>query len=334
MKPIFSILAAACALSSLSCRSLNAAAKSEAPPVIAARTDLPAEAPTLLIFRKGSENFAECTSALAAAASDCRLVDAVMPENMQYEQFAAKIREVKPRLLLLMDNQAVSYARRFNQEPDDYARKLRSVAAMGLNLPKILAGNKLISAVEYEVPAYTILTQWRHLSGIKVEKALVFYRGSQHREMIHEASEQLAKEGITLRAIDCEVDGQGRDQVIATVKKLLPLEVGKGDAQAVWVLADSVLLCKETFSGTWVKTARGSKVAFVSGIAEFSGKKAGFCAFSASPDHKALGSQVANLALDVMENDDEAKVDHILAVVKTLDEARLKSLGITPHAAR
>jgi hypothetical protein len=333
MKPIFSILVAACAISGISCRSWNAQAKAEAAPVLTPKADLAADAPTLLIFRKGSDNFADCTRAFGSAAADCRLIDAVMPEKMSYEQFSSKIREIKPRMLVLMDNQAVSYARRFNQEPDDYARKLRSVAAMGLNLPKILSGNRLISAVEYEVPAYTILTQWRHVSGIKLEKALVFYRGSQHREMIKEASEQLAKEGITLRAIDCEADGKSREQVIAAVRKLVPSEVAQGDVQAVWVLADSVILCKETFAGIWVKTARTSKIAFVSGIAEFSGQKAGFCAFSASPDHKALGSQMANLALDVMENDDEAKVDHILAVVKTTDAARLKSLGISPPPA-
>ena len=120
--------------------------------------------------------------------------------------------------------------------------------------------------------------------------------------------------------------------MIAAVRKLVPREVAKADAQVVWVLADSIILCKETFAGTWVKSAQRSKMAFVSGIAEFSGKKAGFCAFSASPDHKALGSQMANLALDVLENDDEAKVDHILAVVKTVDDKRLTDLGLKPAA--
>ena len=78
-----------------------------------------------------------------------------------------------------MDNKSVNFAMRFNNSSDDYARKLRGVATMGLNLKKVLAENKNIAGVAYEVPAYLIITQFRYLVKAPISTILTIYRASE-----------------------------------------------------------------------------------------------------------------------------------------------------------
>ncbi|NQZ57994.1 MAG: hypothetical protein HRT88_11100, partial [Lentisphaeraceae bacterium] len=180
----------------------------------------------VLVFRQGSSNYLEVVKSVKEEAGDeLEIVDYILNPDSTYSQFVQKIRQEKPNMLLLLDNHAVDFALKFNKEKDEYAQKLKSVAAMGLNLRKILKGNKNICAVEYEVPAYSLIINYRFTVKKEIKNVLVFYRKSVHQEMIATAKKQLFKEGVTLKAIDTETYGVEKEKVDFFLKRNLLREV-------------------------------------------------------------------------------------------------------------
>jgi len=290
-----------------------------------------ASAEKLLIFRQGSVNFEEVTKAIREEiGEDLDIVDHVLQKESQYQEFHDKIRSEKPDMLLLLDNKALSFAKKFNQEKDEYAKNLKAVAAMALNLRKELKGNKNICAIEYEVPAYTLITSYRFIVKKNIKNVLVFYRGSEHSEIIKNAQAQLKKENITLRAIDAEAYGTSEKQVNFFLQRNMLREIYRKDIDLVWVISDSIMLNNNNFASLWVSASRRNKVPFVSGIQKFSAQEMQFCAYSASPNHQDLGAQVSEMIFSLIDGEEpEAlSVEYILSVRKTANMKKMNNNNV------
>ncbi|MCH2206444.1 MAG: hypothetical protein MK132_11300 [Lentisphaerales bacterium] len=289
-----------------------------------AALQISALADKVLIFRQGSINFEEVANSVKDEISeDFEVVEHILSKDSDYQDFKGKVTKEKPSLLILLDNQAVDFAKKFNMENDEYAKNLRSVAAMGLNLRKEIEGNPNICGIEYEVPAYTMITQFRYFITNDIKNVLVFYRKSQHSEMIKVAQEQLGKEGITLKAMDTEEYGDKKQDVNFFLNRNVLREVYKKDTDLVWVISDSILLNNDNFAEVWVSAARRLKKPFIAGIKAFSGTDMGFCVYSASPNHQDLGNQIAEQVFTLMDDEemkaDEVGVEYILSVVKNVN---------------
>ena len=293
---------------------------------------LSVSAEKILIFRQGSQNFEEVVKAVKMEIGDeLEIVDQVLSKEAKYKVFHDKVRAEKPDLLLLLDNKAVNFAKKFNKEKDDYAKNLKGVAAMGLNLRKELKGNKNICAVEYEVPAYTLITSYRYIVEQKIENVLVFYRGSEHKEIIEDAKEQLKKEKINLKAMDAEEYGTSDEDVNFFLQRNMLREIYRKDIDLVWVISDSVMLNNDNFANLWVSAAKRNKVPFISGIKSFSLKEMQFCAYSASPNHQDLGAQIAEMLFTVIDGEEPEAlgVEYILSVVKTANMDKLNDNDVS-----
>lgn len=294
---------------------------------------LSVSAEKVLIFRQGSTNFEKVAESVSGEiGEDFDVVDHILTKESKYKEFADKVRKEKPSLLVLLDNQAVDFAKKFNQEKDEYAKNLRGVAAMGLNLRKELDGNPNICGIEYEVPAYTMITQFRYFVTNDIKNVLVFYRESQHGEMIKVATEQLAKEGISIKAMNAEEYGTTNKEVNFYLQRNVLREVYKKDTDLVWVLSDSVLLNSNNFAEVWVSAARRNKKPFIAGIKAFSGIDMGFCVYSAAPNHTDLGNQIAEQVFTLMDDEemkaDEVGVEYILSVIKGVNMDILPTYGL------
>ena len=291
----------------------------------------------VLIFRQGSANFEEVVKSVKAEIDgELDLVDHVLSKDAKYPEFAQKVRAEKPDLLLLLDNKAVNFAKKFNQEPDEYAKNLKGVAAMGLNLRKELEGNKNICAVEYEVPAYTLITGFKYLVKRDIKNVLVFYRKSEQQEMIDNATKLLSKEGITLNAMDTEAWGKREEDVKFFLQRNVMRKMYHKGIDLVWVMSDSVMLDNDNFATVWVNAARKNKMPFIAGLKSFSEPKMQFCAYSASPNHTDLGSQVAEMLFAVMDGStpEEIGVEYILSVEKNLNMDKVKDNNIEINEER
>lgn len=292
-----------------------------------------AAAGKLLVVRKDYENFNLVKEGInAEIRSAHEAVDFLITDETSYETFAAKVRETKPDLLLIMDNISVAYATRFNQEPDEYAKNLKSVATMSLNLKKELKGSKNICGISYEVPAFSIISQFRYLVTNPIKNVLVFYRKSEFEQTIEEAREQLSRTGINLIALDAEANGDSKDAIVKYLSDHLKEEVNGTKIDAIWVISDNGLLNEKTFGAIWVKRGRTFKIPFICGLEVFVSKKVNFCSYAAAPNHRDLGLQVATQALSILDEGqtpEQVGVDYILSVVKTANLDKLRSLGLT-----
>ena len=286
----------------------------------------------LLVVRKDYDDFAMVKEGIQAEIRSAhQIVDFLVTDETKYETFAAKVREEKPDLLLLMDNISVALATRFNLESDDYAKKLKAVATMGLNLKKELKDSANLCGIAYEVPAFSIITQFRYLVVNPIKNVLVFYRKSEFAQTIEEAREQLARTGINLIALDAEAKGDSKDEIAKFLSDNLKEEVAGQKVDAVWVISDNGLLNEKTFGAIWVKRGRTFKIPFICGLEVFVSKKVNFCSYAAAPNHKDLGVQMATTALSILDEGQtpaQIGVEYILSVVKTVNLDKLHSLGL------
>ena len=253
----------------------------------------------ILIVKKASKNFKEVSSVIKQEiGSDYEIVELDIDNNTEYSKFAAEVRKVRPKMLVLLDNEAVELAKRFNKEKDDYAKNLKAVASMGVNLQKVLKGNKNICGIAYEVPAYAIITDYKFIVKSNLKNVLVFYRKSEHQELIEKTRKQLKNEGVELIAVDAEKFGKRQKDIDFFLKKNLIWQTMKKSVDAVWVLSDNVLVSKTNFSQYWLPVSKRVKKPFLSGIKAFS-KDLSFCEYSVSPNHSDLGGQLAQMALSL-----------------------------------
>lgn len=297
----------------------------------------PASAAKLLVVRKGSRDFEDVSRSFRDAMGTAHtVVDYVIVNETSYPTFARKVRDEKPDLLVLMDNQAVSLAIKLNAEPDAWAKSLRGIATMALNLKKVLKGNRNICGIAYEAPALSLVTQFRYLTDAKIRNVLVVYRASEFSETVRDAQAQLAREGVSLVAVDADAALQD-DELDELLEKSLAETVEGKPISAVWVVSDNALLTQSTFGPIWVERSNRLRLPFLCGIEKFASKPINLCAYAVSPNHADLGNQVAEVAFGILEDGrspEDIGVEYIVSLQQTANRDKLRRLGLTPRSDR
>ncbi len=249
----------------------------------------------ILFITKAGKNFDEVREGMQKELkSRYAFGEFQVAKDTAYEEFRKKVDEEKADLHVLMDNQAVSFLSRYNQESKQGVVLKKGVAVLGLNLKAVLKGNKEIAGVAFETPAYSLITQFRYVSKKTLKNVLVLYRKSLFEDVIREASAQLKREGIALEAVNVESIGAATDTIAQVVDTTLRSRVTESaQVDAVWVLLDSALLTPAAFSSTWVPIARGSKIPFVTGVENLVSAQMNFALFGITPNLADLASQAA-----------------------------------------
>ena len=281
----------------------------------------------LLILRKDSPIYVQVATDLKKALGPgYDSEDIVVSKTTSLEDVAPKIAAAHPTLLVLMDNQAVDIATQYNSQQPQDASRLPGVALMALNLRKILHTNKYIAGIAFELPAYTLVTQFRYLVRKTIKNVTVFYRKSEFTGTIVAATEQLHTEGIALQAIDLEEAGAAPDDVIHSLREhLKDLGAGRLHTDAVWVLLDSVLFRGDLFQSTWIPAARASRVPFLSGTENFVEKGADFAVFAITPDLPDLAAQAATLVDTIVR---DGKAPQALGTEETVSVNKIMNLDL------
>lgn len=289
-----------------------------------------AQRPTILVFRKKGESFKQVYESMKNELEDRYQFVDIAKKKTNFEEFHKKIKEEKPIFLVLMDNKYINYGIKYNSESN---HKINGLALMGLNLKKILKGNKHIFGIAYETPAYTLITQYKNIAAHSVKNVLVVHRGSFFNERIQTASTRLKDERIVLRAIDAEKDGKTKKSVIDFVTKNLPLLAKDSKSyDLVWVLLDSGLLNSSLFNPVWIKTARSSSIPFIVGTEKLVSPKFNFAVFGISPDLVEYGQQAAQMAdfhLNDKESPETLGVEDLISVKKVFNQTRAEELKLS-----
>ncbi|NRA63056.1 MAG: hypothetical protein HRU19_01165 [Pseudobacteriovorax sp.] len=290
-------------------------------------------AKSILVVRKASENFEEVSDSFSQEASEDFIVnDYVINDRTTYNNFEKKVRSVNPNALIVMDNQAVSYTKEyFKKNPK---MRIPTLATMALNLPKVLEKNSYIAGIRYEAPGFSVINSYNFLTAQPLKRVGVFYRKSQHDELIENTKRQLKRVKIELVAYNVEKKGRGKSRINSFLRKKFKR---LSDLDAIWVLADNVILNRRAFNKHWKPLSE--KIPLICPLKKFVTSETDLCVFSAFPSHTDLGSQLAGMFFAVVDGErsiQEIGVESIIAVEKLRNAKKMKNFNIqlNPKAAK
>lgn len=290
-----------------------------------------AEAGKVLLLRTQTAEMDLLKATLVTDLKKHRVFDVVITKDTKVESIIEVMRKGKPDLIALLDNRAVSLMKKIHQSGDKDLMRIPGAATMALNLRTILKDSDNICGIAYEVPAFTIITRFRAITGLPVRRVLAPYRKSEFESSFQEAKEQLAHEGIELIGVNAEARGDSLKDINAAVEAALQENVRGKKIDAILIPTDNILLNKEAFTTIWLKKSQQLKVPFLCNIEKFVAPDFGLCSFAAYPDLNDLGHQFSEQIVEILENGAKAKeleVDYIVSAKESLNGGKAKALGL------
>ncbi len=205
------------------------------------------------------------------------------------------IERYHPAGLVLMNNPTVEGYRRVQEQARDVSFP-PSVIVMSSFLegkPTQLRG---ATGISYEVPLITVVTNLRKLIATPIERIGVVHRPALSGFVRRQAA--LANREQT-RVVREEVSQAPNSSEIKRALRRLKQRV-----DAIWVLNDDRLLTPRLLADGWLDGLNEPPwVPTIVGAASLVSPDQSFGTFAVLPDHTALGTQAANLLLDIADND-------------------------------
>lgn len=285
----------------------------------------PATAATVAVIRPDGADFAAAEHGLASELpSDWRLVRLIGPVP-KAGALEAWLAAHPAEVLVAMDNAHIAQVNEITHG------RLPVIALMGLNLKQALAGRPAVCGIAYETPVWSLVTGFAARTATMPRRVLAPHRGSVHGAEIADAVRQLARQGVTLVPLDVEAQATGPAAQAAWLARNLLGAATQVDA--VVVPADNVLVDGRSLPA-WVDAARRSNRPFLAPVARFVDERHGFCAYAAEVDHERLGTQAAELVLQIVRGDvtpGQLGVEYLVGVGERLDAKVLRRLGLNAH---
>lgn len=253
-------------------------------------------------------------------AGDYRLVAIRVEHGTDAAIIAEGIRRYQPSALVLMNNPTVTAYR-------DYQTSVRSqdfppaIVIMTSFLEHQASKLIGVTGVSYEVPLITVMTNLRKLIALKSERVGVVVR----LPLRHFVGRQVALAQRELVVVNQEFVSADPNpsELKRAIRRL------KQEADVMWVLNDDRLLTPELISEAWLPGLDEKPwMPTIVGVGSLVSPQQSFGTFAVLPDHAALGSQAANLLLDIADHDwrvpEHSAIQLPLSTTTTVDLAQLK----------
>ena len=157
------------------------------------------------------------------------------------------------------------------------------------------AGLRAATGISYEVPLITVVTNLRKLIATPIDRIGVVHRAALAGFVRRQAALAFREQTTVVRE---EVSGTPNPSEIKRALRRL-----KQKCDAIWVLNDDHLLTPRLLAGGWLHGLNEPpSVPTIVGAASLVSPAQSFGTFAVLPDHTALGTQAANLLLDIAEN--------------------------------
>jgi hypothetical protein len=325
------LLAAGVGLTIPGCRGVPAGAPPLARPVFGDPPRRPGR-PLILIAMPDSPAFHLTRKAVVRELEDdLDVITAVVGATTRLSEFAAKLAELRPTCLLLLDNPALALYQHYAETQPDSEAVPPAVVAMTPFFIEELRRIRNTTGVAYEVPGVTAFVKLRSVVTRPVRRVAVVHR-PRFRQFIDRQARLAAKEDITLVALEV-----GDDPTATEVRAALG-SARDADVDALWVLSDRRLLKSVKFiNEVWRPQINLFRIPVVVGLASLVATKAEFASFAVVPDHEELGVQTARLILRVAESGWRADQHPVELPISTLTLANIARLrehgGLKPDAA-
>ncbi|MES1189239.1 MAG: twin-arginine translocation signal domain-containing protein [Myxococcales bacterium] len=208
---------------------------------------------------------------------------------------ARGIERYRPAGLVLMNNPTVDGYRRVQASAQQTAFP-PSVIVMSSFLEGKPAHLRAATGISYEVPLITVVTNLRKLIATTIDRIGVVHRSSLSGFVRRQAALAHREQTAVVRE---EVSQKPNASEIKRALRRL-----KQRCDAIWVLNDDRLLTPRLLADGWLHGLNEPPwVPTIVGAASLVSPSQSFGTFAVLPDHTALGTQAANLVLDIAEND-------------------------------
>lgn len=208
---------------------------------------------------------------------------------------ARGIDRYRPAGLVLMNNPTVDGYRRV-QASAQQTTFPPSVIVMSSFLEGKPARLRAATGISYEVPLITVVTNLRKLIATPIDRIGVVHRPSLSGFVRRQAALAHREQTAVVRE---EVSQTPNASEIKRALRRL-----KQRCDAIWVLNDDRLLTPRLLADGWLHGLNEPPwVPTIVGAASLVSPSQSFGTFAVLPDHTALGTQAANLVLDIADND-------------------------------
>ncbi len=271
-------------------------------------------APTVVVFMPRTTQALEVWTGLRDELSkDFRIV-AVEVRGRDLAALAEGLRRHRPSAIVLMNNPTLAAYREFQRRSakQRFPPALVVMTSFFVEQPRATS----TTGISYEVPLITVVTNLRRLMADPIRRIGIVTR-STLRDFVEKQVALAAREHIL--AVTEEVSVQPN---AAEVKRALRRL--KEHCDAVWVLNDDQLLTPRLITDGWLPGMNERPwVPAIVGAASLVVPATGFGTFAVLPDHTALGTQAANMILELADNEwvlpADMDVELPLSTVSTID---------------
>lgn len=224
-------------------------------------------------------------------------------KKLDVKTIARQCASIRASGLILMDTKAVNIALEL-QKCDSAFVAMPKFVFMTLQAEMISAGLFNAAGITFEVPFYTLVTNFRIISEKDFSRVGIFYRKSSAGS-IEETRKLLDKEQITVSAvcIDCDQNRNvSINQTLALMKASGDRMAGKEKVEVFIVPADNLIVNPTSLAEFWNGKVHKMKIPVIAAIDLLASEKFGTAVFTADPDLTQLGSQAANQIIERYEN--------------------------------
>lgn len=281
---------------------------------------------SILVLHPAGEKFQETVKGIREGlGAGYSVADQEVAKDVQVATVSAAVKAKAPKAVVLMDNSSIRLWKEYQQQSGDTATPTLSL--MGIMVEKAVSGMPNATGISYEVPAVTVFVNMRSLMKQPLKTVGVVHRASMD-DFIAKQSGFCEPENIQLKTFRVEDKSDAADGLRKGLDELL----GKDGVDALWVLNDNFFLNPKLLKDVWLPAAAKYRKPIVVGVESLVQSSLNFGVYAVLPDHYALGSQAANVLLELQDNGWVATgraVDQPLSVLKYLNtKVSRKTLSI------
>jgi ABC-type uncharacterized transport system substrate-binding protein len=252
----------------------------------------------LLIIRMDDEALRQAVQGLRSQIRQNFLTDEmIVSANTTGSEISQKMKDVSPKLVVLMDNAAISLYKKFQKGLPDSSQTVPSVSMMASFMDLVIRDMKNATGIFYEVPVVTSAVSLRSvMPSVPLKKI-----GLVHREFMEQSvkinREYCKKENIEL--VSRLIPGNGN--IGSDLERALN-QLRDQNIDALWIPNDNKIINPSLFKSVWIPFAGEFRNPIIVGVEVLVQPKFRFGTFAVIPDPFELGTQAAEIIYDIRDN--------------------------------
>jgi ABC-type uncharacterized transport system substrate-binding protein len=237
-----------------------------------------------------------------------------------------------------MDRQAIKIAEAL-QKFDNAFVAMPKFVYMTLLVEVSAKGLSNAAGIRFEVPIYTLVTNFRIISQTEFLKVGIFHRKS-YTGAIEEAEKLLSKEQISLNpvCVDCEKNGKTtQSDALSVMRKSFDAMLKEHGADIFLVPADNLVVNNSSLGEFWIGTVKKKNLPVIASLDMLANPSIALAVFTADPDLQQLGAQAANQIMGFFENGTplgDIGFEPVISIKSTLNESIAKEIGWKLNAGK